>query len=63
MVEEQGLDRALQQVDERIPPVHVGQFMQQERLNLQTRQALEHSERQHEYRPEPPDDERPVDAG
>ena len=37
--------------------------MQQERLNLQTRQALEHSERQHEYRPEPPDDERPVDAG
>jgi hypothetical protein len=24
MVEEQGLDRALQQVDERIPPVYVG---------------------------------------
>jgi hypothetical protein len=37
--------------------------MQQQCLDLQARQALEHPERQHEYRPEPPDDERPVDAG
>ena len=63
MVEEQGLDRALQQVDEWIPPVHVGQLMQQQRLDLQAWQTLEHSKRQHEHRPEPPDDERPVDAG
>ena len=37
--------------------------MQQERLDLQAWQTLEHSKRQHEHRPEPPDDERPVDAG
>ncbi len=61
MVEEEGLDRGLEEVDESVVPPHVRELVREERLELRRREPAQRSRRDEERRPQPADDRRDLD--
>ena len=61
MVEEQRLDRALEQVDQIVVPPHVRQLVGQNRVELRWREAGQHAGRHDDRRTDPTDERRHVD--